>query len=116
MRGMTEAAAREAYGDVVVVHANFNEIARGHISDNAEGLLKLVVSPDRVVRGVHIVGAQATDLSHIAQMGLINDATVDVYIENVFNFPTYYEGYRVVALQTAAKLARSAPAAGEMVA
>ncbi|MFP6817524.1 MAG: hypothetical protein VB949_17930 [Pseudomonadales bacterium] len=47
MRGMTEAAAREAYGDVVVVHANFNEIARGHISDNVEGLLKLVVSPDR---------------------------------------------------------------------
>ena len=62
-------------------------------------MLKLVASPDRIVRGVHIVGALATEMIHIGQMGLIHDATVDTYVENVFNFPTFAESYRVAALQ-----------------
>ena len=72
-----------------------------------QGLLKLVVAPDRRVLGVHIVGAQATELVHIGQMGLIQEASVDVYIENCFNFPTFGESYRVAALQAAAALERA---------
>ena len=102
--GLTEPQAKEQYGDVVVGYAQFGEIARGHIANAKTGMLKLVVSRDGIVRGVHIVGAHSTDLIHIGQMGLIHQANVDVYIENVFNFPTYAECYRVAALQAASRL------------
>jgi NAD(P) transhydrogenase len=88
----------------VVGYAPFSEIARGHISGNEHGMLKLIVDASRRLRGVHILGAQATDLIHIGQMGLIHGATVDTYINNIFNFPTYAECYRVAALQAAAQL------------
>ena len=64
----------------------------------------MVVSGDGIVRGIHIVGNHATDLVHIGQMGMLTDAHVSVYIENVFNFPTYAEGYRVAALHAAQAL------------
>ena len=102
--GLTESAARAQYPDCVTGIARFHEIARGHISEAQQGLLKLVVAPDRRVLGIHIAGAQATELVHIGQMGLIQEASVDVYIENCFNFPTFGESYRVAALQAAAAL------------
>ena len=106
--GLTEKQARETYPDVVVGKADFREIARGHIADAKDGMLKLVVSGDGVVRGVHVVGTHATDLVHIGQMGMLQAANVQVYIENVFNFPTYAESYRVAALQAAQALAKNA--------
>lgn len=102
--GLTEAAARAQDPDCVTGVARFDEIARGHIADQTGGLLKLVVGRDRKVLGVHIVGAQATELIHIGQMGLIHGASVDTFIENCFNFPTYGESYRVAALQVAGVL------------
>jgi NAD(P) transhydrogenase len=102
--GLTEVQTSEKFGAAVVGVARFDEIARGQIANAQSGMLKMVASPDGIVRGVHILGAQSTDLIHIAQMGLIHAANVDVYIENVFNFPTYAECYRVAALQAAAQL------------
>jgi NAD(P) transhydrogenase len=107
--GLTEAQAREQYPDVVVGVAQFKEIARGHIANAQDGMLKLVVSGDGVIRGVHVIGSSATDLVHIGQMGMLQNADVNTYIENIFNFPTYAESYRVAAIHAAAKLA----AAGE---
>ena len=97
--GATEEQVVSQYGAALTGCARFNEIARGHIAGSGDGLLKMVASPDRVVRGVHIVGENATEMIHIAQMGLIQSATVETYIENVFNFPTYAECFRVAALQ-----------------
>ncbi len=105
--GVTEIAARDDFDGVVVGYSHFKEIARGHIANSQEGMLKLVVSGDRMIRGVHIVGEQATELIHIGQMGLIQGATVDTFVENVFNFPTYAESYRVAALSAAAQLGKN---------
>lgn len=102
--GLTEAQAREKYTDVVVGFADFKEIARGHIANAQDGMLKLVVSGDGLVRGVHVMGTNATDLVHIGQMGLLQGADVNTFIENIFNFPTYAESYRVAAIHAAACL------------
>ncbi len=107
--GLTESAAREQYPGVVVGRAECAEIARGHIADTREGMLKLVVGADRRLLGVHIVGAGATDLVHIGQMALVHDAPVDVFIDNVFNFPTYAEAYRVAALAAVRSLGANTP-------
>lgn len=101
--GLTEPQVKQEYGAALTGFAHFKEIARGHIAGRQSGMLKLVVSPDQVVRGVHVVGEHATDLVHIGQMGLIYGATVDVYVENIFNFPTFAESYRVAALQVTGK-------------
>jgi NAD(P) transhydrogenase len=105
--GATEAQARAEHAGVVVGEARFSEIARGHIAGTQSGYLKLVVSGDRRLRGVHVAGVQATELVHMGQMALLHEASVDVFIDNVFNFPTYGESFRVAALNAAAALATS---------
>ena len=102
--GQTEAQARDNYDSVVVGLAHFTEIARGHIANAPDGMLKLVVSGDGIIRGIHVIGAHATELVHIGQMGLLQNADVNTYIDNIFNFPTYAESYRVAAIHAAAML------------
>lgn len=98
--GMTEAQAVKAYGSALVGHAPFEEIARGQISGIQDGMLKLVADATGTkLLGVHIVGEGATELIHIGQMGLIYGATIDSFVENIFNFPTLAETYRVAALK-----------------
>lgn len=97
--GLTEAQAREAHGAVCVGRAGFGEVARGHIAGIEHGLLKLVADPhaDRLL-GVHVAGEGASELVHVGQMALFAGARVDDLIENVFNFPTLAEAYRIAAL------------------
>jgi NAD(P) transhydrogenase len=46
----------------------------------------------------------------MGQMALIQQATLDVFIDNIFNFPTYGEAFRVAALDVAESLAAPQPA------
>jgi len=103
--GLTTEQTRARYGGAVIGLARFNEIARGHIARCPDGLLKMIASPDGIVRGIHIIGDNATDMVHIGQMGLIHSVTAETYVENVFNFPTFAECYRVAALQVTGQLA-----------
>ena len=93
--GLTEAQARQKFDHVVVDTADFKEVARGQIDNAQDGMLKLVVSSEGRIRGVHVIGEHATDLVHIGQMALLQAADVTLFIENIFNFPTYAESYRV---------------------
>jgi NAD(P) transhydrogenase len=112
--GRSEDEARKAGLDCVVGRARFAELARGHISGAQEGLLKLVVdAATRRVVGCQIVGEGATELVHLAQMAMMTDADVGVFVEKIFNFPTLAEAYRVAALEVLGQLAaRKAPIGG----
>jgi len=97
--GMSEEQAREKHGDVIVGRASFSEIARGQIAGIQDGLLKLVVdSQGRKLLGAQIVGDGATDLIHVAEMALINGNEISVFTDNILNFPTLGEAYRVASL------------------
>ena len=97
--GLSEKAAEDKFGSVLVGRASFDEIARGQISGSLDGMLKLVAdSQGKKLLGVMIVGEGATELVHIGQMALIHDADIDLFVENVFNFPTFAEAYREAAL------------------
>ena len=97
--GITEAEAREKFGDCTVGRASFSEVARGQISGGSDGLLKLVADPagDKLL-GAHIVGKGACELIHVAQIALIAGWSVEAFVENIFNFPTLAEAYRIAAL------------------
>jgi NAD(P) transhydrogenase len=97
--GMSEKQAIEDYGNPIIGVAKFEEIARGQISGMQDGLLRMVADPsgDKLL-GVQIVGEGATELIHIGQMALLSDMGINGFVENIFNFPTLAEAYRVAAL------------------
>jgi NAD(P) transhydrogenase len=96
--GLDEHEARRHFGGAIVGRARFEEIARGQINGCQRGLLKLVADAGgRRVVGVQIAGDSATELVHIGQLGLAAGLDVDAYVDNVFNFPTMAEAYRIAA-------------------
>ncbi len=97
--GLTEQQARKQQGDVLVGRANFEEVSRGQINGIKDGMLKIICDAQgEQILGVQIVGEGATELIHIGQMAMLSQATVDIFVESIFNFPTLAEAYRVAAL------------------
>ena len=97
--GLTEDAARAERGDIIVGRARMSEVARGLISASEDGILKLVVDADSLaLLGAHIAGDGATELVGIAQMAIAAGMSVHAFVENIFNFPTLAEAYRIAAL------------------
>ncbi len=105
--GLSEQEAREKYGDDIIIgRTNFDEVARGQIAGIQDGLLKMIADPEgNKILGVHIVAEGATDLIHVGQMAIINNNDVSVFLENVMNFPTLGEAYRIAALNIITKRA-----------
>jgi NAD(P) transhydrogenase len=97
--GKTEEELAAAEVPYAVGRAFYLEMARGHISGDLEGLLKLMFHLNtRQLLGVHIVGPGATELIHVGQPVLAYQGTVDFFVHNVFNYPTLAECYRTAAL------------------
>ncbi len=105
--GLTEAQAIEKFGGAVVGRAPFHELARGQIAANQEGLLKLVADAkgERLL-GVQVIGEGAAELVHVGQMALIANQPIDVFVDQIFNFPTLAEAYRVAAFDIAKQRSR----------
>jgi NAD(P) transhydrogenase len=97
--GLDEETASKRFRNPLVGRAHFKEVTRGQIAGTADGLLKMVADPaGNALLGVQIIGDGATELIHLAQLALQQGAPVDLFVENIFNFPTYAEAYRVAAL------------------
>jgi NAD(P) transhydrogenase len=85
--------------------SRYRELARGQILGDSVGILKLLVAPDsRTILGVHVFGTAATELVHIGQTVMGLEGTVDYLIDQVFNYPTLAESYKVAALDATNKL------------
>ena len=96
---ITEEEARARDYKIVIGRCQYHELPRGQISGESEGMLKMIAHRDtREILGVHILGGAATEIIHIAQMALLQSAKVDVFIDNIFNFPTYSEALKIAAL------------------
>jgi len=109
--GESETQARARLGDVIVGRVDFSRLARGQITDEPDGFLKLIADPtgERLL-GVGIVGEGATELVHLGQLVLLGSGRVRELVDTVFNFPTMAEAYRVAALDVLAQAAsRSSP-------
>jgi len=99
MVGKTEEELITAGVPYAVGRAFYREMARGHISGDLHGLLKLVFHRSTLaLLGVHIVGPGATELIHIGQSVLTYGGSVEYFVHNVFNYPTMAECYRTGAL------------------
>jgi NAD(P) transhydrogenase len=85
--------------------ARFGEIARGQISGDYTGLLKLLFHREtRQLLGVHAIGEAATEIVHIGQAVMAHGGTIEYFRDTVFNYPTMAECYKVAALDGLNKL------------
>ena len=85
--------------------ANYREIARGQLLGDTLGMLKLLIHQEtHKILGVHVIGTGATELIHIGQAVMALDGDAEFFINNVFNFPTLAECYKVAAYNGLNKL------------
>jgi len=96
--GMSEQDAKQAGVDYTVGRAYYRNLAKGSISNNKVGLLKLVFDTKTLkLLGIHIIGEAACDLIHIGQTVMALNGDIRYFVNHVFNYPTYAEGYRIAA-------------------
>lgn len=83
-----------------VGRAYYYEIARSHITGASHlGLFKILFDRESLeILGVHIVGRTATEVIHIGQVAMSFGAKLDYFVDQIFNYPTFAEGYRIAAL------------------
>jgi NAD(P) transhydrogenase len=104
--GETEESCKEKTIEYVVGRALYANNARGHITGDTAGMLKLIFArADKKLLGVSIIGESATELIHIGMMVLDNGLTIDEFIEQVFNYPTLSEAYKYAAYDGLGNLA-----------
>lgn len=87
--------------------AYYREIARGQIRGDMNGRLKLLFHRDtKLLLGVHIIGEGASELVHIGQAVMSLGATIEYFVDTVFNYPTFAECYKVAAFNGLSRAAR----------
>jgi NAD(P) transhydrogenase len=110
--GPTERELTEAGVPYDVGIAYYREIARGQIRGDQSGRLKLLFHrEDGRLLGVHIIGEGAADLVHVGQTVMNFGGTIDYFVDNVFNYPTLAECYKVAALCGINRMASWEPSA-----
>ncbi len=104
--GETEESCKEKKIDYCVGRALYANNARGHITGDTAGMLKLIFArADKRLLGVSIIGESATELIHIGMMVLESGLGIDKFIEEVFNYPTLSETYKYAAYDGLGNLA-----------
>jgi len=97
--GYTEEQLKELGFHYEVGRAYYYEIARNQIAGMDSGLFKILFHAETLeILGIHIIGRGATENIHIGQVAMTFNARIDYFIDQVFNYPTYAEGYRIAAL------------------
>ncbi len=110
-----EAAAKKI--DVLVGRADFSEVARAHIAGEPTGFLALLCDRGSArVLGIQALGEGATELVHLGQAAIATGATAEFFIEQIFNFPTMSEAYRIAAFDILKQRSQAVPAAPRCVA
>ena len=98
MVGATEDSLRGEGADYEIGKASFKVNARGEIIGEMEGFIKLLFDPgSQLILGATIVGEGASELIHVASCAMHFGATLDLFIQSVFNYPTLGESFKYAA-------------------
>jgi pyruvate/2-oxoglutarate dehydrogenase complex dihydrolipoamide dehydrogenase (E3) component len=87
--GQTEAEARRAHGKVLVLRADFAHADRARAEGQAEGFVKLIVTPWRGrILGGHVVGPQAGELIQEVTLAMRRGLDVRALANTIHVYPT----------------------------
>lgn len=96
--GLTEEEAKNNGIDCSVGRARFTNLTKADINNMSYGLLKLVFeTKTQKLLGVHILGENACELIHIGQSVLNFKGDIHYFVNQVFNYPTFTEAYKIAA-------------------
>ena len=105
--GSTEKELRAKGINYEVGRARYSEIARGPMAGDTSGLVKLLFHSETLeLLGVHIIGTNATEIIPIGHMAMNFRVRIDYFVDQVFNYPTFSEGFRMAALDGLGKVDR----------
>ena len=108
--GKTETELTQAKVPYEVGRALFKNTARGQISGEDVGMLKLLFNVDTLeILGVHCFGAEAAEIVHIGQAIMTQKDegnNIHYFLNNIFNYPTMAEAYRIAALDGVNRISR----------
>ena len=100
--GSTERELTEAKIPYEVGKAFFKNTARGQITGEQVGMLKLIFHFETLeILGIHCFGDQASEIVHIGQAIMLQEGganTMKYFLNTTFNYPTMAEAYRIAAL------------------
>ncbi|MDT8428179.1 MAG: Si-specific NAD(P)(+) transhydrogenase [Pseudomonadales bacterium] len=100
--GLTERELTQQKIPYEVGKAFFKNTARGQITGEQVGMLKLIFHFDTLeILGIHCFGDQASEIIHIGQAILLQEGkanTMNYFLDTTFNYPTMAEAYRIAAL------------------
>jgi NAD(P) transhydrogenase len=98
MAGLTEEDCVAKGIAYLVGRAEYAQNPRGQIIGETHGMLKLIFSPtDKKLLGVHHIGELSSELVHIGAHALFDGATIDEFIQAVYNYPTLSDAYKYAA-------------------
>jgi NAD(P) transhydrogenase len=107
MIGATEQQLRREGRPFETGRTRYADNARGQLSGNPQGMLKLLVDPhQRTLLGVHVVGDRASEIVHVGMLAMQLGARVDALIDAVWNNPTLSEMYKYAAYDALGRMAR----------
>jgi NAD(P) transhydrogenase len=102
--GDTEEKLRSDGVAFVTGRGRYDMNPRGQIIGDAYGILKLLFDRgDLRLRGVHIVGTDASELVHVGQAFMRSGATALQIAETLYNYPTLSDLYRHAAVKALAE-------------
>jgi NAD(P) transhydrogenase len=105
--GPSEQELKQKGIEYEVGRARFENNARGQITGDSDGLIKILFDPKtRRLLAAHILGDQATELIHVPLFILALGGTIDSFIDAVFNFPTLAESFKYAAYDGLQRVAR----------
>ena len=110
--GKTEEQCVSEGIDYITGKASYNKNARGMITGDQDGFLKLhfQFNDDPQVSmkllGVHMIGENATELIHTGLVALMMGASHELFINTCFNYPTLSELYKYATYDAMGKRAK----------
>lgn len=96
--GLTEAKAKEEFGTVITAKYSLKGNGRAVIAGEDSGFVKLVATEDGIVRGIHIIGPQATEMIGGPTLVLEQGLTLKEWSQAVLPHPTVSEAIKEAVL------------------
>ena len=110
MVGLTEEAAREQYGDVLIGKSSFAGNGRALASNEVQGFVKVIADRKyHEILGVHIIGPAAAELINEAATIMENELTVDDVAQAIHGHPTFSENMYEAFVDTIGEAVHNPP-------
>ncbi len=95
--GLTEAEAREQYGEVKVFRYSFGDLDRAVVDGEGKGFAKVVCTPKGHILGAHLIGPHAGDLIQEVVLAMKTGSKIQALSQTIHTYPTLVEVVRRTA-------------------